>query len=149
MVCLQFLWKLKYELDPRPMHIYRFIYNSFSIYRDGFRQLYSRDWRLRLQVLKLNYRVSHETWQLVKSCQCLLPYAVLDIIDFLQFITLKKTLLKYILLRNQFYYNITDIKYFLLFSLVTNNLTYYGRRHFKLCIKCFGGHHVPNMYLTT
>ena len=33
-------------------------------------------------------------------------------------------LLKYILLRNQFYYNMDAINYVLLFSLVTNNLTW-------------------------
>ena len=33
-----------------------------------------------------SYRVSHETWQLVNSFECLLPYTVLDIKDFLKFI---------------------------------------------------------------
>ena len=37
------------------------------------------------------YRVSHETWQFINSFKCLLPYAVLDIKDFLQFNSLKKT----------------------------------------------------------
>ena len=36
------------------------------------------------------YRVSHETWQLVISFECFLPYTVLDIKDFLQFILFKK-----------------------------------------------------------
>ena len=91
------------------------------------------------------YRVSHETWQLVNSFECLLPYAVLDIKIFLQFILLKIFLLKYILLINQFYYNMGTMKYLLLFSLATNNLTYYGRRHFKLFqqLSCFVGHPLP------
>ena len=28
------------------------------------------------------YRLSHETWQLVNSFECLVPYSVLDIEDF-------------------------------------------------------------------
>ena len=35
-----------------------------------------------------------------------------------------------------FYYNMDAIKYLLSFSLATNNLTYYGRRHFKLFTNC-------------
>ena len=55
-----------------------------------------------------NYRVSHETWQLMNSFKCLLPYAVLDIKHFLQFISLKIYYSNslYLLLWNQFYYNI-------------------------------------------
>ena len=37
-----------------------------------------------------NIRVSHETWQLVNSCECLLPYTVLIIKDFSLFNSLKK-----------------------------------------------------------
>ena len=37
------------------------------------------------------YRVSHETWQLVNSFECLLPYTVLDVKDSLQFYSLKKS----------------------------------------------------------
>ena len=74
--------------------------------------------------------MSHETRQLVNSFECLLSYAVLDIKDnFCSLFSLKKTLLKYILLRNQLYFNMDNIKYLLLFCLATNNLTYYGRRH--------------------
>ena len=36
------------------------------------------------------YRVSHETWQLVNSFECLLSYTVLIYKDFLQFILFKK-----------------------------------------------------------
>ena len=42
--------------------------------------------------VRLNYRVSHEIWQLVKSFKCLLPHIVLDIKDFFQIISLKKCL---------------------------------------------------------
>ena len=38
------------------------------------------------------YRVSHETWLLVNSFKCLLPYTVLDIKYFLQFISVRKYL---------------------------------------------------------
>ena len=38
----------------------------------------------------VKYRVSHETWQLVNCFECLLPYAVLDINDFLHFISRRK-----------------------------------------------------------
>ena len=58
---------------------------------------------------------------------------VLDIKDFLAVnLVLKKTSLKYILLGNQFYYNMDAINNILLLSLVTNNLKYHGRRHLKL-----------------
>ena len=40
--------------------------------------------------LRFIYRVSHETWQFMNSFKCLLPYAVLDINHFLQFILLTK-----------------------------------------------------------
>ena len=42
--------------------------------------------------------------------------------------------IKHLLLK--FYYNMDAIKHLLLFSLVTNNLTYHGRRHFKLFTNC-------------
>ena len=45
--------------------------------------------------IDLRYRVSHETWQLVNSFECLLPHTVLDIKDFLQLI-LKKMFNSYI-----------------------------------------------------
>ena len=61
---------------------------------------------------KLWYRVFHETWQLVNSFECLLPYTVLDIKDFSQFNSLKKVLLKYLLLYNQFFYSMTAMGYF-------------------------------------
>ena len=38
---------------------------------------------------EVKYRVSHETGQLVNSFECLLPYIILDIKDFLQVISLK------------------------------------------------------------
>ena len=48
------------------------------------------------------YRVSQETWQLVNGFECLLPYTVLDIKDFMQFISLKKTFYS-----NIFYFKIS------------------------------------------
>jgi len=72
---------------------------------------------------------------LVNSIECLLPYAVLDIKDFSQFISLKNVLLEYILLWNQFFYNMTALGYFC-HSLVSNDFTNYGTRHFKLFTNC-------------
>ena len=43
----------------------------------------------------------------------------------------KNLLFKYILFWNPFYFNMTAMKYFLLFSLVSNHLTKYVRRHFR------------------
>ena len=37
---------------------------------------------------QFKYRVSNETWQLVNGFECLLPYIILDIKDFFQFISL-------------------------------------------------------------
>ena len=72
------------------------------------------------------------------SFECLLPYTVLDIKDFSQFNSLKNLLLNYILLLNKVIYNMTAIWYFFLFSLVSNSLIKYGRRHFIL----FTNYHV-------
>ena len=58
------------------------------------------------------------------------------------FIFFKNILLKYISLWNQFYCKLTPIQYFLFFSLVSNSLTNYGRRHFKPLTNCFVGHPV-------
>jgi len=44
-----------------------------------------------LGALDGSYRVSHETWQLVNSFECRLPYTVLDIKGCLLFISLKKS----------------------------------------------------------
>ena len=85
---------------------------------------------------KFIYRVSHETWQLINGLECRLPYTVLDIKGWLQFISFKKSFaqvyftLKLILL--QYYTYII----FLLLSLVLENLTNYGRRHSKLFTNC-------------
>jgi len=79
------------------------------------------------------YRVFHETWQLVNSFEHLLPNSVLDVIKtFCSLFSFINNLLKYILFWNPFYYNMTTMKYFLLISLLSNNLTNCGRRHFKL-----------------
>ena len=48
----------------------------------------------------------------------------------------KHLFLNYTLLWNQFYNNIIGIQYFSSFSLISNKLTNYGRRHFKLFINC-------------
>ena len=45
---------------------------------------------LKLSKYLMTYRVFHETWQLVNSFECLLPYTLIDIKDFLQFNLLKK-----------------------------------------------------------
>ena len=77
--------------------------------------------------------MKHDSWWVVNI--------FLDILDWLQFTLLKNLPLKFILTFNQFFYNMTAIKYFLLFSLVSKKLTNYERRHFKLfaffeAIKC-------------
>ena len=44
-----------------------------------------------LNIFIFKYRVSHETWQLVNSFECRLPYTVLDSKGFMQFISVKKS----------------------------------------------------------
>ena len=51
------------------------------------------------------HRVTYYTCQLMNSFEFLLLNTVLDITDFLQFISSTILLLKYILLQNQFNYN--------------------------------------------
>ena len=80
--------------------------------------------------------VFHETWQFVNSFECLLPYTALDIIDHCSWFSLKNLLLKYILLWIQFYYDMAGIQIFYIILLGSNNLTHYGRRHFKLFTNC-------------
>ena len=82
------------------------------------------------------YRVSHETWQFVNGFECLLPYIILDIEDFLKFISLMNSFSQIYFTLNSISYNMTDMLYFLLFSFVSQNLTNYGRRHLKLCTNC-------------
>ena len=55
---------------------------------------------------------------------------------FCSLFSFKNLLLKYILLWNQFYYNMADINICISFSRGSNNLTNYGRRHFKLFTNC-------------
>ena len=71
--------------------------------------------------------MTHDPWQLLNCFECLLPYIILDIKDFF---------LKYVLLWHQLYNNIIGIQFTLSFSLISNNLTNYGRRHFKLFTNC-------------
>ena len=57
--------------------------------------------------------------------------------DFLQLSLVEKSFTPInILIWNLFYYNKTAIKCLLLFSLVSNNLANYGRRHFKIFSNC-------------
>ena len=72
-------------------------------------------------LLMLRYRMSHEIWQLIKFYKCRLLYTVLDSTGFL--------------LWNQFFYNMTPIL-FLFLSLVSKNLSNYGRRHCKIFTHC-------------
>ena len=67
------------------------------------------------------YRVSHETWQLVNNFKCLLPHTVLNIKDKKKYLT-------------RIYFTVKSI-----LTLVSNKLSNYGRRHFKLFKNC----HVP------
>ena len=87
--------------------------------------------------------MSHETWQLVNSLECLLPYTVLHMKDFSQFISLKNSFSQICstLKSNLLFYE-CHIIFFLFFSLVSNNFTNYGRRPFKTIYqlwkwKCF------------
>ena len=82
------------------------------------------------------YRVSHETWQLVNSFECLLPYIILDIKDFFQFISLTNSFTQIYFTLKSIFYKMTAMLYFLLFSFVSKNLTNYGRRHLKLFTNC-------------
>jgi len=82
------------------------------------------------------YRVSHETWQLLNNFVCLHPYIILDIKDFLHVISLKASFSQIILIWNQFFNNKIGIRYFSSFSLISNNLTNYGRGHFKPFSNC-------------
>ena len=58
------------------------------------------------------------------------------LLTFCSLFSFKNLLLKYILLWNQFYYNMADIEMFIFFSWGSNNLTNYGRRHFKVFTNC-------------
>ena len=65
------------------------------------------------------YRVSHKTWQLVNSFECLLPYTVLIYKDFLQFILLKK-----IFYSNIFKFKIIFTKIWLSYNIFCYSLWY-------------------------
>ena len=83
-----------------------------------------------------SYRVSHETWQLVDSFECLLSYQVLYIKGCLQFMLLKIFYSKMFCFEINFIIIILPSDVFLLFSFVLKNLTNYGRRHLKLFTNC-------------
>ena len=90
-------------------------------------------WRYCLYVLlSAKYRVPHETWQLVNGFECLLPYIILDIKDFFQFISLTNPFTQIYFTLKSIFYKMTTMLYFSLFSFVLKNLTNYGRRHLKL-----------------
>ena len=81
------------------------------------------------------YRMSHKKMTFGEYFECLLRSTVLDIKEFLQF---------KIFLLELYFIEINVSRTFLLYAtfnffLVSNNLTNYGRRHFKLC---FVGHPV-------
>ena len=82
------------------------------------------------------YRMSHETWQLVNGFECLLPYVKLDIKDLFQFISLTNSFTKLYFTLKSIFYKMTSMLYYLLFSFVSKNVTYYGRRHLKLFTNC-------------
>ena len=87
-------------------------------------------------IFLFNYRVSHETWQLLNNFVCLLPFIILDNKDFLHVISLKTSFSQIILIWNQFFNNKIGIQCFSSISLISNNLTNNGRRHFKLFANC-------------
>ena len=92
----------------------------------------------------VTYRVSHETWQLVNSFECLLPYSVLIYKDFLQFISLQKSFTQIYFTLKQFYfkYNWQIILFIILFDI--NQLKKLGKKTFQTIhhLSCFVGHPV-------
>ena len=76
----------------------------------------------------------HDSWWIVMNVFFHILHEMLK--TFCSLFVKKNLLLERYFLWNQFFYNITAIKYFLLFSLVSNNLTHYGSRHFKLFTNC-------------
>ena len=68
--------------------------------------------------------------------ECLLPYIILDIKDFFQFISLTNSFTQIYFTLKSIVYKKTAILYFLLFSFVSKSLTNCGRRHLKLFTNC-------------
>ena len=79
--------------------------------------------------------------------ESLLPYFILDIKDFFQFISLTNSFTQIYITLKSIFYKMTAMFYLLLFSFVSKNLTNYGRRHLKLFTNC----HVSwdTMYIIT
>ena len=69
----------------------------------------------------INYRVSHETWQLVNGIECLLPYIIVDIKDFIQFISLTNSFTQIYFTLKSIFYKMTAMLYFFLFSFISQN----------------------------
>ena len=78
----------------------------------------------------------HDSSELMNDLECRLPNTGLDLKTFCSFVRRKNLLLQYMLIWDRFYYNKSAIYCLVLFSLVSNNLTNYGRRHFKIFSNC-------------
>ena len=66
---------------------------------------------------QFNYRVSHETWQLVNGFESLLPYIILDIKDFFQFISLTNSFTQIYFPLKSIFFKMTAMLYFFLFCI--------------------------------
>ena len=82
----------------------------------------------------------------VNSFECLLPYIILDIIDFFQFISLTNSFTQIYFTLKSIFYKMIAMLYFLLFSFLSKNLTNYGRRHLKLFTNCHVSWDAPCTY---
>ena len=89
-------------------------------------------------------RVSHESWQLVNSFECLLTYTLLDIKDFSQFISLKDSFSQicFTLKSNLLFYECHIIFFNILFGIKQFNKLW--KKTFKTIyqLSCFVGHPV-------
>ena len=110
--------------------------NFSRLYKSRLSYFKERVLATRLNVLSHIYRVSRETWQLVNGFECLLPYIILDIKDFFQFISLTNSFTQIYFTLKSISYKMTAMLYFLLFPFVSKNLTNYGRRHSKPFTNC-------------
>ena len=122
------MWHNSYNYENF-VHLGEYVYIDVNI----FFQVHQLWWENYL----LCYRVSHETWQLVNSFECRLPYIVLYINRCLQFVSFKKSFAQICFTLNLILLCYNSYIIFLLLSLVWNNLTNYGRRHSKIFTNCY------------
>ena len=110
-------WNLNYffKESKKNWELFYFVnsFNSFNLWNKS-----SFIW-ISFIIWKKWYRVSHETWQLVNSFERLLPYTVLYIEDFSQFISLKKSFSQifFTLKSNLLFYKCHMILFIILFGI--------------------------------